>query len=66
MVLSDVESTEWINDRETYQEHGRRDLNLAFWTKDGDYIGCGFLVGESNPAIRLVFDIVNEDTFVSE
>jgi hypothetical protein len=52
--------------RGTYQEHSRRDLNLTFWSKDNDYIGRDFLVGESNPAIGLVFDIVNKDTFVSE
>ena len=50
----------------TYQEHGRRDLNLTFWSKDTDYIGRGFLVGESNPAVGFVFDIVNKDTFVPE
>lgn len=52
--------------RGTYQEHGRCDLNLTFWSKDSDYIGSSFLVGESNPAIGLVFDIVNKDTFVAE
>jgi hypothetical protein len=51
---------------QTYQEHGRRDLNLAFWTEDGNYIGRGFLVRESNPAVRLILDVVNEYIFVSE
>ena len=49
-----------------YQEHGRRDLNLTFRSKDIDYIGRGFLVRESNPAVGFVFDIVNKDTFVPE
>jgi hypothetical protein len=52
------------NKRGTYQEHGRRDLNLTFWPKDGYYIGRSFLVGETNPAVGFVFDIVNKDTFV--
>ena len=52
--------------RGTYQKHSRRDLNLTFWSEDSDYIGRGFLVGESNPAIGLIFNVVNEDTFVPE
>ena len=66
MILGDVRSQGDSNRRGTYQEHGRRDLNLAFWSKDSDYIGSGFLVGESNPATGLVFDVVNKDTFFAE
>ena len=66
MVLGNVESRNTNNDRGTYQEHGRRDLNLAFWTEDGNYIGRGFFVRESNPAVRLILDVVNEYIFVSE
>jgi hypothetical protein len=66
MVLGDVRLRGDSSRRETYQEHSRRDLNLTFWPKDSDYIGRGFLVGESNPAIGLVFDIVNKYTFVTE
>lgn len=55
-----------VTRRGTYQKHGCCDLNLTFWPKDSDYIRSGFLVGESNPAIGLVFDIVNKDTFVAE
>jgi hypothetical protein len=60
----DIQSRRNSNQRGTYQEHGRRDLNLTFWSEDGDYIGGSFLVGESNPAIGFVFNVVNEDTFV--
>ena len=66
MILDDVRSRGDINRRGTYQEHGRRDLNLTFRSKDIDYIGRGFLVGESNPAVGFVFNIVNKDTFVPE
>ena len=66
MILGDVRSRGDSKRRGTYQKHGRRDLNLAFWSKDGDYIGRSFLVGESNPAVGFVFDIVNKDTFVPE
>jgi hypothetical protein len=66
MVLGDVRLQGDSNRRGTYQEHCRRDLNLTFWSKDSDYIGRGFLVGESNPTVGLVFDIVNKDTFVTE
>lgn len=66
MVLGIVESRNDNNDRGTYQEHGRRDLNLTFWTEDDNYIGRGFLVRESNPTVRLILDVVNEYTFVSE
>jgi hypothetical protein len=66
MILGDVRSRGDSNKGGTYQEHSRRDLNLTFWTKDSDYIGRGFLVGESNPAIGLVFDVVNKNTFVPE
>jgi hypothetical protein len=66
MILDDVRSRGDSNRRGTYQKHGRRDLNLTFWSKDSDYIGRGFLVGESNPAVRFVFDIVNKNTFVPE
>ncbi len=66
MILGDVRSRGDNNRRGTYQKHGCRDLNLTFWSKDSDYIGRGFLVRESNPAIGFVFDIVNKDTFVPE
>ena len=66
MVLDNVESRQNNNERGTYQEHGRRNLNLTFWTEDGNYIGRGFLVRESNPTVRLILDVVNEYTFVSE
>ena len=67
MILGDVRSRD-SNRRgtKTYQEHGGRDLNLTFRSKDIDYIGSGFLVGESNPTVGFVFDIVNKDTFVPE
>jgi len=66
VVLGDVQSRGNSNRRGTYQEHGRRDLNLTFWSEYYDYIGRSFLVGESNPAIGFVFDVVNKDTFVPE
>ena len=66
MILGDVQSRGNSNRHGTYQEHGRRDLNLTFWSKDSDYIGRSFLVGESNPATGFVLDVVNEDTFVPE
>jgi hypothetical protein len=66
MILGDVRSRGDRNRHGTHQEHGRRDLNLTFWSKDSDYIGRGFLVGESNPTVGFVFDIVNKDTFVPE
>ena len=66
MVLDNVESRQNNNERGTYQEHGRRNLNLTFWTEDSNYIGRGFLVRESNPTVRLILDVVNEYTFVSE
>ena len=66
MILGDVRSRGDSNRRGTYQEHSRRDLNLTFWSKNSDYIGRGFLVGESNPRVGFVFDIVNKDTFVAE
>jgi hypothetical protein len=66
MILGDVRSRGDSNKRGTYQEHGRRDLNLTFWSKDSYYIGRSFLVGETNPAVGFVFNIVNKDTFVPE
>ena len=66
MILGDVRSRGDSNKGGTYQEHSRRDLNLTFWSEYYDDIGRSFLVGESNPAVGFVFDVVNEDTFVPE
>ena len=50
----------------TNQEHRCRYLNLTFWTKDRNYIGRSFLVRETDPTTGLVFDIMDEYTFVPE
>jgi hypothetical protein len=50
----------------TYQEHRCRYLNLTFWTEDRNYIGRSFLVWETDPTTGLVFDIMDEYTFVPE
>ena len=50
----------------TYEEHGRRNLHLGLRSEDGYKVGSCLLVRETNIAVRLRFDVVNEDALLPE
>ena len=55
-----------IEEKLPYQEHGSRDLDLAFRPVNGHYIGRRLFVREPNPRVGLRFYVVNENALFTE
>lgn len=50
----------------TYQEHGSRNLDLAFWTKDRDHVGGSLFIREADTRIGLRFNVTDENALFTQ
>ena len=62
-MILDVSATDSV--RRTHQKHGCSNMNLTLWAEDRDNIDRCLLIGESNDRVRLLLNIMYEDTLLS-